>query len=181
MSSVPWTKEWYLQGLENYQKRCGKAFEPKPPYDNEEIPVWWPYWLRQYLTTVSRESVLGSYPVVIGAPHYPTKSLDTVKQEIRQIALADVEMDGGWGEYLKTEIEGYPEMSLEELQKIYFEVEEFDSLSITVGEGGCSFSTQCDLRTGEIYDHCADDMYDLVYYHNRYRKYMSHGSCLLSS
>jgi hypothetical protein len=174
MPTNPWTHEFYLIKRTRLDSYTNKEVirEPKPPYKDEEVPQWWPKFIRKYLTKVSRESCCGYYPHVIDVPRDPTLTLEQTMEQVRKRALADLEEDGGPEKYFKYEIEKHPELSIEEITRIYLENEELDGLSIMVGNNGCTFSDQCDPRNGRIYHHCGDDRDDRDYgeigYHRRY-------------
>jgi hypothetical protein len=169
MPKNPWTHKFYLAQLESYANK-EVVREPKPPYKDEEVPQWWPKLIRNYLTKVSRESCCGLYPCMINLPKDPTLTLEQTKEQVRKVALADLEEDGGPEQYFEYEIKTHPELSIEEITRIYLENEELDGLSIQVGAGGCTFSDQCDLRNGRVYHHCGDDRSDSgeIGYHQRY-------------
>lgn len=157
-----WTREYYLSRLASYPStykslspsELADLAHPKPPYKDEEVPIWWPQFLRKYLTEVSRESFYGFHPCIIHVPRDPKLTMEQTIINVRGEAIRDME----------------PEiMSDPDLIKMYLENEELYGLSITVGNRGCTFSDQCDLRTGKIYYHCYDDRsYGIEYYHQSY-------------
>lgn len=157
-----WTREYYLSHI--------KA-DPKPPYKVEEVPSWWPDFLRSYLTEVSRE-VCYRAPYVIELDEDPTLTLEQRRHKIREKALAEIEECGGPEEFFEWDIK-HSFTDTNTLMSIHLENEEFDALNVVVYDGGCTFSDRCDLRTGKIYYHCGDDRDSgVMYYHMMYKDYM---------
>lgn len=66
MPTNPWKSEYYLIKRTQFDSYANKEVvrEPKPPYKDEELPKWWPKFIREYLTKVSRKSCFGYYPRV---------------------------------------------------------------------------------------------------------------------
>lgn len=172
-NSSKWTREYYLSQLESYSSRYPTRAncEPKPPYKSEEVPQWWPLFLRIYLTEVSRESYYGHTPCIVPLPIDPTLTLEQTKQKIQEEALKNIEEDGGPEKSFEWELK-HEKLPIEEIIQLYLENEELDGLSVMVGDGGCSFSDQCDLRTGKIYYHDGNS-YDcgIVLYNKMYVQY----------
>jgi len=159
MGGSKWSRKYYLKTVK----------QPQPPYTNEEVPHWWPQWLRKYLTTVSRESLYGLYSHIIEVPKDPTLTLEQTKQLGSKQSLQDISDAGGLETYFKYEIEAHPELDIEEIKRIYMENEELECLSIMIGNNGCTFSYLCDLRTGRIYHHDLDDRgTGDINYHRKY-------------
>lgn len=95
MGGSIWSRKRYLK----------MAKEPKPPYTEDEVPLWWPQWLRTYLTKVSPESFYGLYPCIIEVPKDPNLTLEQTRALGREQALKNIEDDGGPEQYFKHELE----------------------------------------------------------------------------
>lgn len=156
MNREPWTREWYLEGLESYSKYTGEPVQdPKPPYHESEVPVWYPSWLRKYLTTVSRESVSYTRPMVIECNDHDKTVVQIMNDAVKKLRK-DIDESGGPEEYFEYD-DDIGKKCIDEIYAAAIENAEMDAVGITVGCGGCMFSKICDARTGVIYSHCGDD------------------------
>jgi hypothetical protein len=86
-----------------------------------------------------------------------TVTLEQLLEQSDQDLEQDIQNDGGPETYYKYEIENHADLSLDEIMKMGREVDRFYMASETIGDRGCSFAVNCDLRTGRIYDICWDD------------------------
>lgn len=142
----------------NKYKEFENHHQPQPPYNINEIPDWYPEVLKVYLSSVSSEMLISSYPCKI---HLHTKSInelhnDAVKQYYDDIGSTIEERQKTF-EYELEYNKGY---SLDEIIEIGKHVEIIKSTLITVGNAGCSFNDLYCLINDKVFHVCYDDMVD---------------------
>lgn len=136
--------------VETFSEEVAQLIEsgyiPKPPYESEEVPIWYPNDLRTHLTTISRETFfLGEMPYEVYVPLDPTESLeDAIARVIGDLNQTIVE-EGGASVYYANNDE-----NLESVHDRAVELIRGAFSQIIVGRDARGGVYVCDAHTGEV-------------------------------